>query len=137
MGGLIATRCALRRTDLAGLVVSGAAYKVETELSGLQRRISALLARAAARSAAVAVWQAGHPLPRSRGGPPLRRRSADASRQGPGGHGVRDVRAGEDTRARASSLTLPMLVMHGTDDKLTDPAGSIAVYSAASAPTRP
>ncbi len=39
--------------------------------------------------------------------------------------------AGEDTRARAAGLILPLLVMHGADDKLTDPAGSIAVYSAA------
>ena len=132
MGGLIATRCAQRRTDLAGLVVSGAAYKVETELSGLQRRISALLARALPDLPLV---PSGKPGILSRDPEVDRRFDAD-----PLTHKGR-VRvgmafgmfiAGEDTRARASSLTLPMLVMHGTDDKLTDPAGSVAVYSAAS-----
>ncbi len=77
MGGLIATRCALRRNDLAGLIVSGAAYKVWANLSGWQRRASALMARwlpnlpwcrpaSRASSLAIRTWIAGSPPTRSR-----------------------------------------------------------------------
>ncbi len=130
MGGLIATRCALRRTDLAGLVVSGAAYKVWA-LSGWQRRASALFARLLPN---LPLLPASQPGILSRDPEVDRRFSADPLTY----HGRVRVgmaygmfAAGEDTRARASGLTMPLLVMHGTDDKLTDPAGSIAVYGAA------
>lgn len=131
MGGLIATRCALRRTDLAGLAVSGAAYKVWAELSGWQRRASALVARLLPNLPLVPASQPGI---LSRDPEVDRRFSADPLTY----HGRVRVgmaygmfAAGEDTRARAAGLTMPLLVMHGADDKLTDPAGSIAVYSAA------
>ena len=131
MGGLIATRCALRRADLAGLVVSGAAYKIGGDISGLRRRVSALLARAFPYLPLV---------PPS--GPGILSRDPEVDHRFTAdpltykgrvrvGMAYGMFTAGEETRARATGLTLPLLIMHGADDRLTDPAGSIAVYGAA------
>lgn len=137
MGGLIATRCALRRTDqaglagLAGLVVSGAAFKVGGDLSGIQRWAGALLARVLPY---LPVVPAPSPGMLSRDPEVGRRFVADPLTytgrvRAAMAYGI--FAAGEETRARAAALTLPLLVLHGADDTLTDPAGSIAVYRAA------
>ncbi len=131
MGGLIATRYALGRDDLAGLIVSGAAFTIGGELSPGRRRVSELLARLLPDLPAVA---SGPPGILSRDPEVERRFGADPLtyrgrvRRGMA-YGM--FAAGEETRARAGALSLPLLVMHGADDQLTDPAGSVAVYEAA------
>jgi lysophospholipase len=131
MGGLIATRCALRRDDLAGLVVSGAAFKIGGELTGIRRRASALLAWLLPDLPLVPQSKPGilsrdHEVDRRFAADPLTYKGRVRV-----GMAYGMFTAGEETRARASRLTLPLLVLHGADDKLTDPAGSIAVYRAA------
>jgi lysophospholipase len=44
--------------------------------------------------------------------------------------------AGENTRARAADLTLPVLILHGADDKLTNPAGSEEFHARAASPDK-
>src|SRR5215204_5380758 len=131
MGGLIATRCALRRTDLEGLVVSGAAFKIGGDISGPRRRVSALLARVLpylplVPSSPPGILSRDPEVDRQFAADPLTYKSRVRV-----GMAYGMFTAGEETRARASGLTLPLLVMHGADDNLTDPAGSIAVYSSA------
>jgi acylglycerol lipase len=42
--------------------------------------------------------------------------------------GAEFVRAGERIRARMEDLSLPLLIIHGTADRLTDPAGSEELF---------
>lgn len=136
MGGLIATRCALRRDDLAGLVVSGAAFKIGGEISRARRRVSALLARLLPDLPIVpgsppGILSRDPEVERRFGEDPLTYRGKVRA-----GMAYGMFAAGEDARTRASSLALPLLVMHGADDTLTDPAGSVAVYEAARGPDK-
>lgn len=136
MGGLIATRCALRRRDLAGLIVSGAAFTIGGEISPARRRVSAALARLLPDLPVLSSGPAGI-LSRD---PDVERRFEEDPLTYTGkvraGMAYGMFIAGEDTRARAAALTLPLLVMHGADDRLTDPAGSVAVFEAAQSPDK-
>jgi alpha-beta hydrolase superfamily lysophospholipase len=46
------------------------------------------------------------------------------------------IMLGRDIRARAKMLTLPMLIMHGEDDKLTPISGSRVLYASISSPDK-
>jgi alpha-beta hydrolase superfamily lysophospholipase len=46
------------------------------------------------------------------------------------------LKAGKDALARASDFRLPVLLMHGADDPLTDPAATEAFYQAAASPDK-
>ena len=132
MGGLIATRYALRyQTDLAGLILSGAALQIGDDVSPLLKRMSGLIAAVAPHLPVV---------PRRGSGilssdPEVERRfAADPLSY----HGRLRARTGHqmmlasvDARARAEALTLPLLVMHGADDRLTNPTGSQVLYDCA------
>jgi alpha-beta hydrolase superfamily lysophospholipase len=124
LGGLIAARAALRGQDrLAALIQSGPALKIPTDLTPVKLRLALLLARLVPS------------LPAPVGG-------SDGLSRDPG---VRErfladdlcihepVRLGiarqlyllsDDTRALAGEIKLPLLVMHGEADTITDPAGS-------------
>ncbi len=47
------------------------------------------------------------------------------------------LRAGDRMRAEFGTIRLPLLIMHGTQDKATVPAGSKLFYEKAAPPTRP
>lgn len=132
MGGLIATRGALRRqAELAGLILSGAAFIVGGNVTPVQRRLGGLVARVF--PSLPLIRRSGSGI-LSRDPDVDRRYTADRLNYGGrtrAGLAYAMLTAGEETRARAGELTLPLLVMHGADDHLTDPAGSVAVYEAA------
>jgi lysophospholipase len=46
------------------------------------------------------------------------------------------IQLGRDVRSRAHMLTLPLLILHGEDDKLTPISGSRAIYESASSPDK-
>ncbi|CAA9532649.1 MAG: Lysophospholipase; Monoglyceride lipase; putative [uncultured Thermomicrobiales bacterium] len=139
MGGLIAVRYALRHgTDpavaLAGLALSGAALSIGNDVSPALRRASGILARLVPTLPVVRAGEAGilsrdPEVERRFGLDPLTYKGKLRARMG---HQM--VGAAADATARLGDLTLPLLAMHGADDKLTDPDGTVlAVEVAASA----
>lgn len=126
MGGLIAARAALRIQErLAGLILSGPALRIPTDLSGIALRVSLAVARLA-------------PFLRAPGGesaalsrnPEVREAFArdDLCIQEPVRLGIARqlYLLSEETRRQASEIRLPLLVMHGAADVITDPTGSEA-----------
>lgn len=131
MGGLIALRVALKRqAKLRGLIVSGPAVRLGARVFPWLRRL-----------AIVAGWL----LPRLRlvrmGGRMLSRDPAvvaDFRRDPLVFHGrfplrtgAEIIRAGRDTETRMNELQLPLLILHGTGDVVTDPNGSRELYAQA------
>lgn len=127
MGGLIATRYALRYQDeLQGLVLSGAALRIGEGVAPLVRRVGALLALLApwlpvvpAARGSESVLSRDPTVQELFDSDPLCYKGKVRARMG---HEL--MRAAADARARLSQLTLPLLIMHGADDTLTDPRGS-------------
>ena len=131
MGGLIATRYALRhQQDLAGLILSGAAIQIGDDVSPLLKRLGATIA-AIAPNLPVVPKRTGVLA----GDPEVERRfRADPLCYNGGlraGLGQAMQRAALDTQRQLDRLTLPLLVMHGADDELTNPAGSELVHARA------
>ncbi|HEV2107643.1 MAG TPA: alpha/beta hydrolase [Thermomicrobiales bacterium] len=132
LGGLIATRYALRhQTELAGLILSGALIQVGGSAPALVRRFAPVMARVAPT---LAVVRPGRPGILSRDPDVERLFSADPltykgrlrARMG-----YQIQRAAADVQTRLDRLTLPLLVMHGVDDRMTDPQGSVLVHALA------
>jgi len=128
LGGLIATRYALRHQDhLAGLVLSGAALRFGASTSALLLRLAPLVARLAPTLPVVASGGSGilsrdPEVERLFGADPLTYKGKMRARMG------MQMRLGAtDAVARLAELHLPLLVMHGAEDQLTEPAGSILV----------
>ena len=137
MGGLIAARYALRyQHDLFGVALSGAAFVVDEGTPAWQRPIAGLVARVVPKA----------PVPRGASEDVLSYNPAvkEAFQADPlNWHGptrirtaVEMVNAGEDALRRAADLTIPLLAMHGEDDRLTSQRGTIRFYEAASSPDK-
>jgi alpha-beta hydrolase superfamily lysophospholipase len=131
MGGLIAVRYALRHNaEIAALVVTGPALIVDEGVSDRVRMAGRLLARLAPRA----------PIPRGEGNtlsydPEISRGFAADHRTARGptraATALGMLMAGIDARAHAATLTMPLLVLHGADDRLTFPSGSRELYEGA------
>ena len=124
MGGLVAARAALRAQDrLAALVLSGAALRIGGNLPAWQQRFFLRLSKYAG-------WLPAPPSKRgilSRDPEVERQFAADAlnNRRRTRLRLARQIHlGGKDALERAHELCLPLLVMHGAGDWLTDPAGS-------------
>lgn len=132
LGGLIATRYALlHQADLAGLILSGAAIEVGGSTPPLLRRLAPLVARLAPT---LPVMRSGGPSILSRDPEVGRRWDADpltykGKLRARFGHQLQT--AAIEVQSRLDQLTLPLLIMHGASDQLTDPAGSILVHDQA------
>lgn len=136
MGGLIALQFALRRqADLRGLIVSGAVVRLGTRVFPWLRRL-----------AVVAGWL----LPRLRlvrmGGGMVSRDPAvvaDFRRDPLVFHdrfplrtGAEIIRAGRQIETRLEEFRLPLLILHGTGDVVTDPEGSRELFARAESPDK-
>ena len=124
MGGLIVARAALRVQDqLAAMVLSGPALKLPMTLNAMQLRAFLVLARIAPFLKAPS--SEGDGLSRD---PAVRQSFRDDALciQEPLRLGIaRQIYLlSEETRQRAREIRLPLLVMHGAADQITDPAGS-------------
>lgn len=131
MGGLIALRYALEYpTDLDALVLTSAALQVGDDVSPFLKHVSRYAARLAPD------------LPLVRGAEGVLSRDPDVEavfRADPlcynGGvkarMGYELLTAAEEAQTRMSALRLPLLVMHGTADRYTNPAGSQRLYEVA------
>lgn len=131
MGGNLAVGHVLDHQDgVAGLALSGAALAVSDALSPAQIKIFKLIAKVAPGV-----------RPEGLDATAISRDQAvvDAYRADPlvftgkmtAGIGAALINAMERFPARYPTLRLPILVMHGTDDKLTDIAGSKALEAGA------
>lgn len=134
MGGLILTLLASegRLDGVNGLILSGAGLKVNAEiprwLLAISKVTSALIPRVPAarvdtkvisRDPAVVARYESDPLV-FHGGVPMRT-------------GKELLDAGARARTRLDQVRLPLLIMHGTEDRLIDPQGSRDLYAQAGA----
>ena len=136
MGGLIATRAALRAQDrLSALVLSGPALKLPMHLTPFRLRIALEVARLVPFLPAPTSVNDG--LSRDPGVRERFRADPLCIHQ--------SVRMGiarqiyllsEETRPRAHDMLLPLLVMHGAADQITDPEGSREFVANASSPDK-
>lgn len=129
MGGLIATLFAYRHQDkLAGLVLSGPAILIGADTNPLLKAISSILARLVptlqvvkpgnnilSRDPEVEALMRADTLSYTA---PLRARMGNEMYQA-------SLRA----QKRLAEITIPVLIMHGTDDRLTHPDGSRRLYA--------
>ena len=123
MGGLIAARAALRDQDhISALVLTGPALKIDTDLSGARLKVAMLMAKVFFFLKA----PEGMPGELSRDPAVGEQFANDPCIHEPVRLGIAGqlFTAAEETRAQASEITCPLLVMHGAADQITNPAGS-------------
>jgi alpha-beta hydrolase superfamily lysophospholipase len=132
MGGAIVLWLAItRRPAVAGLIVSAPAVSVGDRVFPLLRRLAGVCSRVApwlrlvrvggkriSRDPAVIADFQADPLV-FHGRFPVRT-------------GAEILRIGREIRRGAESINLPILILHGTADVVTDPVGSREVYKGAS-----
>ena len=134
MGGLIAIRYALAYGhEIEGLVVSGPALQIGDDVSPLLKRVSGVLSAVVPRlpilplsTGPESVLSRDPEVEARIAADPLHYRGKIRARLG-----YEMMRASVDARARMGNLTLPLLIMHGAEDKLTNPQGSIALHEQA------
>lgn len=131
MGGAIVTRYTLeRKPDLAGLVTHGAAFKLDAP--AIQLAVLKLVAAIAPRAPIFQLKLDDF----SRDPEVVRAAKADPLIHHPPAriHIARELLDNSDRiDAGAEALTVPLLVLHGTADKLTSPKGSEEVFRKAGA----
>lgn len=131
MGGLIAAQWALAQgSSLRGLALSAAALKVNDRIHPWLQKFSGVIAAALPRlptirfddtalSRRAEVVQAYRDDPLVYHGRMLARPGAEI------------VRNSHEIAGRFSEFAMPLLIMHGSGDRLTDPAGSRRLYEQA------
>lgn len=131
MGGLVALRHALLRDpEVDGLILSAPAIEINPDLAPFLRRIAQWIGRVAPRLPTVRSPEGGI----SRDPDVVAHAEADPlNYHGPvrARMGAEMLRAGNEVKEQLDALTLPFLVLHGTDDALTDPMWSQHLYDRA------
>jgi lysophospholipase len=136
MGGLVVARAGLRAQDrMAAMVLSGPALKLPMRFGPVRLRLSIALARLLPFLSMPVAEIDG--LSRN---PEVRARFLEDPLT------IRDpVKLGiarqlyllsEETRRRAGEIRVPLLVMHGEDDPITDPSGSREFVANANSPDK-
>lgn len=134
MGGLIAIHYALRhQTELAGLVATGPALVIGDDVSPLLKRVSGIVARVAptlavtpATKSPESVLSRDPAVQELFDSDPLCYSGKVRARMG-----YEMMSAGIGARARLSEIRLPLLVMYGAEDTLTNPEGAKQLYAQA------
>lgn len=130
-GGIVALAMVTRRPAVDGVLLSGAPLPTEQGLGariGMQLAviIGKLFPRWRTRSLAAATVSRDPAVVADYDADPLNYRG-----KMPAGLLSALVRAGRVIDRRESSITEPLLIMHGSDDQLTDPDGSRELYTRA------
>lgn len=136
MGGCIALDYALdHQSELAGLIVSGAAVVPGEDLSPVMVRIAKVLGRVAPKAPTMALdsaWVSKDPAV-------VAAYDADPlvfHGKVPAGIAGAMLRTMAGFAARLPSLRIPLLVLHGAEDKLVNPEGSRLVDKLAGSPDK-
>lgn len=132
MGGLLAAAYAIRHPGkVEGLVLSGAGVRVGEDVSPLLRAmsgvISALLPRMGVTQLEAAAISRDPQVVARYDSDPLNYRGKVPARVG-----AEMLKTARWVMRGAHTITCPALIMHGTADKLADPAGSQELYEAIS-----
>jgi alpha-beta hydrolase superfamily lysophospholipase len=136
MGGLVVARAALRAQErMAAMVLSGPALKLPMRFGPVRLRLSLALARVLpfmAMPAAEIDGLSSNPEVRARFlEDPLTIRNPVKL-----GIARQLYLLSEETRRRAGKIHVPLLVMHGEADPITDPAGSREFVANANSPDK-
>ncbi len=129
MGGAIATMFVLTgKPRVQGLLLSGAALKVGKEVSRLTKALTPTLSRLAPRMRALNldnnfVSRNQDIVERKKGDPLIDHKKI------PVRTGAELLKTINKIQAKMEELTIPVLIMHGTADKWTNPEGSKELYS--------
>lgn len=132
MGGAIASLFVLdRKPDLRGLVLSAPALEPNENVSPVLIRLSGLISRFFPKAPVtkVDVKSLSH-LPAVVEA--ARKDPLSNERPAPARTGYEILRAMRRIRERAVEISSPLLVMHGTEDHLTNPRGSETLFKRAS-----
>jgi acylglycerol lipase len=131
MGGLIAARWTLANPlGASGLVLSGAALKVNDHIHPWLQRMSSAIAMLAPQLPTIRLDDAAL----SRSAETVRRFREDPlvyHGRMPARTGAEILRAAKQLAPRLSEFRLPLLIMHGGDDRLADPEGSRQLHGQA------
>ncbi len=128
MGGAIACLFVLnRKPDLRGLILSAPALEPNENLSPILIRLSALISRFFPKAPVtkVDVKSLSH-LPAVVEA--ARKDPLSNERPAPARTGYEILRAMRRIKERAAEISMPLLVMHGTEDHLTNPRGSKTLF---------
>lgn len=133
MGGAVASMLVLDRRpeNLRGLVLSAPALEPNDDVSPILIRLSGVISRFFPRAPVtkVDVTALSH-LPQVIEA--ARKDPLSNERPAPARTGYELLRAMRSIRERAQDITLPLLIMHGTEDHLTNPKGSERFFKLAS-----
>ncbi len=128
MGGGIVTQFAIERhPDVKGLLLSGPSVKVSDDISPLLQKLSGILSVLVPKLPAIKLDSSDISKdPRvveAYDNDPLNYRGGILARTG-----AEILKSTKKISAQASEITLPILIMHGTSDKLADVSGSEMLY---------
>jgi alpha-beta hydrolase superfamily lysophospholipase len=131
MGGAIVTLFAMtRKPDGKGLILSGPALKISDDISPLLVRLSSMIGMVLPKLPTIKLDSSGI----SRDPEVVKHYENDPLVY----HGGIPARTGAEItgatkiiQAQMESMTLPLLILHGSDDRLADPEGSKELYERA------
>ena len=136
MGGAVASLLVLKRKPkLAGLILTAPALEPAENVSPLLIRLSAVISRFFPKAPVtkVDIKSLSH-LPEIVEA--ARKDPLSNERPAPARTGYEILRAMGRIRERASEISAPLLVMHGTEDYLTNPRGSENLFERAGSPDK-
>ena len=137
MGGLIAAECYLtRRPPLTGLILTAPAVTVGARVYPLVRKLAAFVAAIFPR---LRILQLGGASLVSRNPEAITRLEEDPliyRGRFPVRTGAEILSAGERLRQQAEAIDIPLLILHGTSDLLTNVSGSEEIHRRASSPDK-
>lgn len=133
LGGAIAVLYAItHQPALQGLLLSGAALKISEEISPLLQKLSGIIGTLFPTLPTIKLdssWLSRTPeVVRQYDSDPLVYRKGTLA-----GTGLEILRATEHIQAKMEAVQLPLLILHGGGDRVTDPQGSRQLYERAQA----
>ena len=132
MGGGIVTLFTIERhPDVKGILLSGPTVKVSDDISPFLQKVSGLLSALLPKLPVITLESADickdPKVVEAYDNDPLNYRGGILARTG-----AEILKATKTITARVSEISIPMLIMHGTSDKLADVSGSKMLYEQAS-----
>ncbi|MCP4668847.1 MAG: alpha/beta hydrolase [Deltaproteobacteria bacterium] len=131
MGGAIVTLYAItRKPDITGLILSGPALKISDDISPLLVRLSSVIGIVLPKLPTIKLDSSGisrdPEVVKHYDNDPLVYRGGIPARTG-----AEITGATKMIQAQMEAMTLPLLILHGGDDRLADPQGSKSLYERA------